>query len=333
MTDIERLLARSQTREGRGEYEDAIADLERALAGARDLPDPQAGRRLLIAALLALGNVHRTLADYEIGERYRREALALADAHLEPTDPQTAGALNALAVLFKYSGRFDEAEPLLTRALSILIDQDDPAAATILHNLGGLHHARRDFATAEPFARRAVELRLRTHADDDLIVAADRAALAPIVDALGHHAEAEALLLNALCAFEHAHGPEHYEVAVTLNNLAAIAQRTGDLQTAEARYRRALAIKERLFGADHPDVAVTLNNLGTILLAHRRDTEARDLLGRALQIFERTLAPDHPTLVVCRENRAACSGAAHPEPRKESHEPTTARLTHTSDHL
>jgi len=63
-------------------------------------------------------------------------------------------------------------------------------------------------------------------------VATDRAALAPILDALGNHAEAEALLLDALATFEQAYGPEHYELAVTLNNLAAIAQRAGDLPAA-----------------------------------------------------------------------------------------------------
>ena len=73
---------------------------------------------------------------------------------------------------------------------------------------------------------------LRTHGDDDLAVATDRAALAPILDALGNHAEAEALLLDALATFEQAYGPEHYELAVTLNNLAAIAQRAGDLPAA-----------------------------------------------------------------------------------------------------
>jgi tetratricopeptide (TPR) repeat protein len=302
---VKTLIAQGQAAEDRGEYEAAVAAFERALAAANSRPTAPA---LMVTTLVALGNGQRTLARFDAAERHLCEALTLADASFAPTDPQLAGPLNALAVLFKYSGRFDEAEPLLTRALAILAGQDHPDAATILHNLGGLHHARRDFAAAEPFARRAVEWRIRTRGEADLMVAADRAALAPIADALGQHAEAEALLLDALTVFERELGPDHYEVAVTLNNLAAIAQRGDDLGCAEARYRRALTIKEQLFGAEHPDVAVTLNNLATVCQAQHRAAEAQALYGRALATFERVLEPGHPTLTICRENLAACQG-------------------------
>lgn len=64
-------------------------------------------------------------------------------------------------------------------------------------------------------ARRAVEVRENACGGDDLAVAADRAARAPILDALGRDGEARALLLEALESFERELGPEHYEVAVT----------------------------------------------------------------------------------------------------------------------
>jgi tetratricopeptide (TPR) repeat protein len=95
--------------------------------------------------------------------------------------------------------------------------------ATLLHNLGGLAHARGDYAAAEAPARRAVEIRQAPLGINHPTVAADRAALAAILDALAQHEDAGALLEDALRTFECTYGPDHYEVAITANNLAAIA--------------------------------------------------------------------------------------------------------------
>src|SRR5438093_125331 len=68
---------------------------------------------------------------------------------------------------------------------------DDVALASVYHNLGGLEHARGNYEAAEPLARRSVELRELALGAKHPDVAADRAALAAIVDALGRDEEAE----------------------------------------------------------------------------------------------------------------------------------------------
>jgi tetratricopeptide (TPR) repeat protein len=186
-----------------------------------------------MAALVALGNTRRVSGRYDDAERLLREALAFGEEAPGETDIQIAAALNALAVTFKYSGRFDEGEPLLKRALRIpeqTLGPDPPRTLRpCRHDLGGLYHARRDFEAAEPFARRAVEARVKAVGTGDLPVAVDSAALAPILDELRRRDEAEALLRDALVVVEREYGADHNEVAVTLNNLAAIAQRRGEV--------------------------------------------------------------------------------------------------------
>src|SRR5688572_2959775 len=63
---------------------------------------------------------------------------------------------NRLGILYKYTGEFDKAERLYRDALANLIEQygeEYSFVATLYHNLGGLFHAREDFATAdEPWA-------------------------------------------------------------------------------------------------------------------------------------------------------------------------------------
>ena len=96
---------------------------------------------------------------------------------------------------------------------------------------------------------------------DHLEAAADRVALAAILDARGRHHEAQETLRQALSMLEHVLGPDHYEVAVLLNEIAALIQRAGTPSEAATFYERALGIQLRVLGRDHPDVAVTLANL------------------------------------------------------------------------
>jgi WD40 repeat protein/DNA-binding SARP family transcriptional activator len=144
-----------------------------------------------------------------------------------------------------------------------------------------------------------------------LEVAADRAALAAILDARGRHREAQEPLRQALSILESVLGPDHYEVAVTLDTLGAIARRAGDSAGAVAAYERALGIKRRVLGGGHSDVAVTLNELGALYLEADRFEEAEAALSRALAILERASERTDPELAACRENREQ---APDPEP-------------------
>ena len=92
---------------------------------------------------------------------------------------------------------------------------------------------------------------------DHLEVAADRGALAAILDARGRHREAQQALLHVLSILEVVLGPDHYEVAATLDRLAANVQVTGDYAQAASFHERSLAIKRRILGPGHAAVAET----------------------------------------------------------------------------
>jgi hypothetical protein len=84
-----------------------------------------------------------------------------------------------------------------------------------------------------------------------LEAAADRVALAAILDAGGRHGEAAACLCNALSAYERVLGPDHYEVAGVLQKLAGVAERAGEAERAAALRARALRIRRRVLGHTH----------------------------------------------------------------------------------
>ena len=81
--------------------------------------------------------------------------------------------------------------------------------------------------------------------------AADRVALAAILDASGRHHEAAATLRQALSVYERVLGPDHYEVAGVLQNLAGVAKRAGEPEQAAALRGRALRIRRRVLGHTH----------------------------------------------------------------------------------
>jgi len=84
-----------------------------------------------------------------------------------------------------------------------------------------------------------------------LEAAADRVALAAILDASGRHQEAAETLRNALSVYERVLGTEHYEVAGVLHNLAGVTERAGDPGQASALRARALRIRRRVLGHTH----------------------------------------------------------------------------------
>ena len=248
----------------------------------------------------------RDQAHYREAEVLLRRALAVADEGAESHDPRICPVLNELGVLYKYMGRFDEAGQVYHRALAVAAGRaghpDDATMATLYHNLGGLEHARERYAAGEPYARRAVAIREQLLGPNHPEVAADLAALAPILDAQGKRREAAAMMVRSLGILEQAYGPDHYEVAVTLNNLAALCYAEGNRAEALRLYSRALAIKEKQLGSDHPDVATTLNNMAVLYKSQGDRHEAARLYGRALAIFEKSLGPEHPKTVACRDN-------------------------------
>ena len=260
-----------------------------------------------IRALLVDAEAYRGKGSYPEAEQSYRAALALAEASFGERLSRLPKSQTSWARAPQVQRRFRRGRaPLPPRAgdLGERLGSDVPEVATIYHNMGGVEHARGDFAQAEPLARRSVAIREQVEGDD-LDLAADRAALAAILDGCGKTAEAGTLLRAALAVFTRRLGSEHHEVAVTLNNLAAIAHRGGEAQEAESLYRRALAIKERAIGPQQPELAPTLNNLALLCAEDGRCDEAGLLYQRAIALLEGAVAPDHPTLVACRDNHAA----------------------------
>jgi hypothetical protein len=81
--------------------------------------------------------------------------------------------------------------------------------------------------------------------------AADRVALAAILDASGRYEEAATALGDAVAVYERVLGPQHYEVAGVLIALAEVAGHAGEVERAAALRARAQRIRRRVTGHTH----------------------------------------------------------------------------------
>lgn len=280
--------------------------LDRASAAAEAVPEGLDRDEARMRVHAARGTTHRARGRFLEAEASLKTALDIAGTAFGPSSLEVAGVLNELGMTYKYAGRFDDGEAVYERARSILeaVSLDHPDLASIYHNLGGIAHARGDFAAAESPARRAVELRARVLGADHVVTVLDRAAHAAILDALGRTDEAEAILRPAVGRLERALGPDHHELAAAINNLAAILQRRGALDEAAALHERAIAIKERTLGPTSPAVAASLINLGLVRRRQGRLDEAERCYRRAITLLEAAVDEGHPHLAAARENLA-----------------------------
>lgn len=259
-----------------------------------------------VAILVHKGNSQRLSAAYDESELTLARALALSER--TPDSPLLpAGPLNALGILAKDRGLYEDAGIYYNRALELLAGHAGmdaaPELAGIYHNLAGLAHVQGQFAQAEEPARQAIQLRRAASPPDAAGLAADLSVLGAVLAGQERFDEAAARLSEALALWQSLYGHRHYEVAVQLHNLAAVQQAKGDYSTAEATLREALAIKRGILGESHPEIAAILNNLATVYSDTGQHREARECYDHAIEIFTQTLGEDHPSTAACIQNR------------------------------
>jgi len=265
----------------------------------RDALDPEVLddlTRLTLRAEAARVDVIRKRGRLDEAAALGQALVRWADTVLPADDLLISEALNGLGVIYKFQGRYADAEAVYRRALRIVESGEGApdSLATLMHNLGGLAHARGDFAAGEPLARRAVELREAAHGRNHPAVAADIEAWGALLEGLDQLPHAERAYAEALATFESTLGPDSLEAASSAAALASLHQSLGRRDEALAGYERARAIREAKLGPTHFDLGITLNNLGMLLQEVGRPADARAALARALAIFEASLGPEHP---------------------------------------
>jgi tetratricopeptide (TPR) repeat protein len=225
---------------------------------------------------------------------------------------ESACALNVVGVAAKFCGRFQVAEAAYAEAMSIAEGAESTdLLATLLHNVGGLAHARGRFAEGIPSARRGLQMREAIAGSDDVAIGLDCAALASLLEGVGEDAEAERLYRRALTILD-LDPATGREAALARNGLGSVCQSQERYEEAEQHYRTALAQFQTSVRPEHPQLSHILNNLATLHRRRGEDKEARELLARAHELLLRTMGPDHPVTLEVAANKKRVDATPSP---------------------
>ncbi|MFC8015905.1 tetratricopeptide repeat protein [Streptomyces cinereoruber] len=246
-----------------------------------------------------LGGVLRSVGDYSTAEAVLQTALDSSTEKFGNRHHATAISANALGVLYKSLGRFDEARKLYDIALDALDGKASNTAANLFHNIAGLEHVAGSSIRAVIAARKGLEIRRSTYGESHPLVAADLSNLGGILFADATE-EAGGCFAQARDIFARTYGPRHPEVAVSINNLAALAHRKGCFSEAEALYREGISIQEEKLGCSHLDVQVSYYNLAKLLIVMKRSSEALPLLTKTIENLSKMVSDDHHILRLSR---------------------------------
>ncbi|MGH9903117.1 MAG: tetratricopeptide repeat protein, partial [Pyrinomonadaceae bacterium] len=209
---------------------------------------------------------------------------------------QEARKLHAQFARLQRVGRYDEARPLIERALAIaerVLGAEHVYVARLVGELGDNYYAGVDHAKAKPLYERALAILEKGLGAEHprTAHAAHRLGVAYFIE--NDVAGADKLFNRALEVREKQLGPEHPQVALSLHDLGLLYDGRGDRAKAEQFLQRALAIAEKNPGTEDALLATALNSLGAHYLEKSDNERAEQFLQRSLAVREKLYGPEH----------------------------------------
>ena len=275
-----------------------------------------------------------TLAVFNLIEPHLKKMIDWCEGN---EDDQFALSLNGLASLYYSQGKYNEAEPLYQRSLSITekqLGENHPEVATSLNNLAGLYKDQGKYNEAEPLYRRSLSIMENQLGESHPAVATILNNLAVLYLTQGKYNKTEPFCMRSLSIYEKQLGENHPDVAASLNNLAALYNSQGKYNEAEPLCLRSLSIVEKQLGENHPHVAASLSNLAALYRNQGKYNEAEPLYRRSLAIWEKQLGEDYPSVATSLNNLALLYNAQgnYAEAKNLSQRALTIRQQNLGDH-
>ena len=237
---------------------------------------------------------------------------ARVDSDLSKVPAIQATLMDTLGTVYMGLGLYDQARPLLERAVTTRRALQAVAPADLSASLGHqgeLLFRVADYAAAEKDYRDAIRLE-SVHPGDagsEAQLADSLYGLGKLLAAEGQYPEAEKNLRAALELQQKIYGAEDSRVAATLKDLARELSDAGNLNAAIPLMRSAVAMQRELRGNEpYPDLAEVLNDMGVLLYRHGDLDEAEKFYRESLAMNRKLLGDKHPEIANGLENVAMC---------------------------
>ncbi len=190
-------------------------------------------------------------------------------------------------------GRYADAEPLLTSALSNApVDSAD--SAECMNEVGRLDFLTAKYEEAENFDRKAMALEEKLLGKDSPAVATSLEQLGELDNTRARLEPAEKEFRRALEIRTKSLGEENADTAETMSNLGYCLLTGSRLDEAQKFCRRAVDIEEKVLPADDTRLAIGWDNLANYYYLHSDLVQAEAMFLKSLHLRTAQLGEDHP---------------------------------------
>ncbi|MEM6996093.1 MAG: serine/threonine-protein kinase [Myxococcota bacterium] len=279
---IRQEIARSLALEMSGQYEEAAASAEVALAAARATDY----ERLVGEASFRLGRAQGYRGLYIESERALREAYVVA---VRAADHFTAfrAADSLVFIVGDPQGRYLDALEWAEHAQREQehLPPDPVTDAMLLHSIGLTHARNREHEKALDYLQRAIEAMGDYWGFDDPRLGIPYNNLGNSLIATEQYDAALDVYVSASVLVREHYGADHPQLAVALSNVGNARMHVGDMGGAVVDLERALEICLAGLRPQHLHVANSQFQLGKVLEVAGRDEEAIEHLEAAVAIF------------------------------------------------
>lgn len=256
-----------------------------------------AGEPLVEAGIRrVIGDTYRSLGLPAKALEHLEASVTLYRANAPEADPLRLQAVGDLAILYDDMNRKADAAALYAEDLRLRRVVDGPEAESTLVaevNYAGVLLVAGDLEGAERAYASCLERMREALGEENTNTIVTMQHLADLYTRLRRDDEAEALVTEAVAAWEAIGQGEHPYSLVAINNLAQLYGRTGRAGEALEMRTRAYDIATRTMGESHPTTMALLAMLAKSTAAEGRVEEALGMTERAIASLEASVGREH----------------------------------------
>ncbi|MCC8074827.1 MAG: tetratricopeptide repeat protein [Clostridiales bacterium] len=248
-----------------------------------------------LAALVRTGWLTQTGEGYEVHPLVREIVLL---------DPVPVEAVEQFLDFVTYKAYFQDGEDyravqfklgIVEAVLKQVADrlEEKRNTAALYNSLGNVYDVQGEYARAEIYHKRALNILIKASGEDNLDTASIYNNLGIVYDEQGEYTQAEKCYWKALNIQRKILGENHPDTAGSYDELGAVYNHQGICVQAEVSHKKALAIRLKVLGEGHPDTANSYNNLGAVYYAQGKYVLAEECYQKALAIRLEVQGEDH----------------------------------------
>ncbi|CAF1162907.1 unnamed protein product [Didymodactylos carnosus] len=188
-------------------------------------------------------------------------------------------------------GQLNKAEELYNVLLEQPSNEDDKAH--YYNQLGLVKYDQRDYKRAIWYHEKAIEIKQKTLAPDDPLLAVSYSNIGVVYGEIGQYAKALSFYEKTLEIEQKTLSPDHPSLATSYTNIGGMYCNMGEYSKALPFFEKDLEISQKTLPPNHPDLATSYNNIGFVYENIKQYQKALLYLEHAQDILQRSLPPNH----------------------------------------